>query len=80
LPFQLRRKLEYKTQGGLLVPVPPQNSSRKCPECGHVSAENRKSQAKFVCLESELSANADFVAAVNIKEAGRDPVRNLRLL
>jgi putative transposase len=71
-PFELHRQLEYKThwQGGLLVPVPPQNTSRKCPECGHVSAENRKSQAKFVCVECEFSANADFVAAVNIREAG----------
>ena len=71
-PFELRRQLEYKTQwqGGLLVPVPPQNTSRKCPECGQVSAENRKSQAKFVCVECEFSANADFVGAVNIREAG----------
>lgn len=38
-PFELRRQQEYKTQrqGGLLVAVPPQNTSRKCPECGHVS-------------------------------------------
>ena len=71
-PFELRRQLEYKTQwqGGLLVPVPPQNTSRKCPECGHVAAENRKSQAKFACVECGFSANADFVAAVNIREAG----------
>ncbi len=71
-PFELRRQLQYKTQwqGGLLVPVPPQNTSRKCPECGHVSAENRTSQAKSVCVECEFSANADFVGAVNIREAG----------
>jgi putative transposase len=71
-PFELRRQLEYKTQwqGGLLVLVPPQNTSRKCPECGHLSAENRKSQAKFVCVQCEFSAHADFVAAVNIREAG----------
>jgi putative transposase len=71
-PFELRRQLEYKTQwrGGLLVAVAPQNTSRKCPECGHVSAENRKSQAKFVCFECAFSANADWVGAVNIREAG----------
>ena len=71
-PFELRRQLDYKTQwqGGLLVPVPPQNTSRKCPECGHVSAENRKSQAKFVCVSCGFSANADWVGAVNIREAG----------
>jgi putative transposase len=71
-PFELRRQLEYKAhwQGGLLVPVPPQNTSRKCPECGQVGAENRKSQAKFAYVECGFSANADFVAAVNIREAG----------
>jgi putative transposase len=71
-PFELRRQLEYKTQwsGGLLVSVPPQNTSRKCPECQHTAAENRKTQAKFVCVECGFSAHADFVGAVNIKEAG----------
>lgn len=71
-PFELRRQLKYKTQwqGGLLVVVPPQNTSRKCPECGHTSAENRKSQAKFVCVSCGFSANADWVGAWNIKEAG----------
>jgi len=71
-PFELRRQLEYKTQwqGGLLVAVAPQNTSRKCPECGHTSAENRKTQSKFVCVECGFSANADFVGAVNIREAG----------
>jgi putative transposase len=35
-PFELRRQLEYKTQwqGGLLVSVPPQNTSRKCLSVG----------------------------------------------
>ena len=81
-PFELRRQLEYKTQwrGGLLVPIAPQNTSRKCPECGHMSAENRKSQAKFVCGRCGFSAPADFVSAVNIREAGlASPVRRLRV-
>ena len=71
-PFELRRQLAYKTpwSGGLLVSVPPQNTSRKCPECQHTSAENRKTQAKFVCVECGFSAHADFVGAVNMKEAG----------
>ena len=71
-PFELRRQLEYKTQwsGGLLVAVPAQNTSRKCPECQHIAAENRKRQAKFVCVECGYSAHADYVGAVNIKEAG----------
>ena len=71
-PFELRRQLEYKTQwnGGLLVPVPPQNTSRKCPACRDTSAENRKTQAKFVCVECGFSAHADWVGATNIREAG----------
>jgi putative transposase len=71
-PFELRRQLEYKTQwdGGLLVAVPPGNTSRKCPECQHIRAENRKRQTKFVCVECGFSAHADWVGAVNIKEAG----------
>src|SRR5467141_316253 len=71
-PFELHRQLAYKTpwSGGLLVSAPPQNTSRKCPECQHTAAENRKTQAKFVCVECGFSANADFVGAVNIKEAG----------
>jgi putative transposase len=75
-PFELRRQLEYKTQwnGGLLVPVPARNTSRHCPVsvggCGHVSAENRQAQANFVCVKCGFSANADWVAAVNVKEDG----------
>jgi putative transposase len=30
----------------LLVAIPPGNTSRCCPECGHVAAENRKTQAQ----------------------------------
>ena len=71
-PFELRRQLEYRAlwRGGLLIAVPPQNTSRSCPNCGHVSAENRKRQATFVCVQCGFSANADFVAACNIREAG----------
>ena len=75
-PFELRRQLEYKTEwrGGRLYPVPPQNTSRTCPVslggCGLVSADNRKTQAKFACIQCGLSANADFISAVNIREAG----------
>jgi transposase len=36
----------------------------------HTAAENRKTQAKFVCAECGFSAHADFVGALNMKEAG----------
>jgi IS605 OrfB family transposase len=71
-PFELRRQLEYKTQwrSGLLVAVAPQNTSRKCPNCGQVSAANRKSQAKFVGVECGFSAPADLVGAIHIQRGG----------
>lgn len=45
--FEFRRQLEYKTAwaGGFHVPVPTANTSRTCPSCDHVAAENRKTQA-----------------------------------
>ena len=36
--FEFRRQMDYKLawNGGWLVAVPPQNTSRTCPCCGHV--------------------------------------------
>jgi putative transposase len=51
--FEFRRQLDYKLawNGGHLIAVPPQNTSRTCPACGHVSADNRQTQARFECVE-----------------------------
>lgn len=70
--FEFRRQLDYKLawRGGWLVVVPPQNTSRTCPHCGHVSAENRQTQARFVCVECGFEDNADLVGAINILRAG----------
>ncbi len=75
-PFELRRQRQNKTdwRGGLFYAVPAQNTSRTRPVawggCGQVSADNCKTQAKLVCLKCGLSANADSISAVNIREAG----------
>ena len=68
-PFGLRRQLEYKTQwkGGLLVAVSPQNTSRRCPECRHTAAQNRKTQSNFVCVECGFLAPADWVGTITSK-------------
>ena len=60
--------LEYKLKrnGGKLIKVNPKHTSQACPNCGHVSRENRKNQAVFCCEECGYTANADFVASVNI--------------
>jgi len=70
--FEFRWQLQYKLDwnGGILVAVPPQNTSRTCPECGHVSKDNRKTQAEFVCVECGYENNADIVGAINVLRAG----------
>jgi putative transposase len=70
--FEFRRQLDYKLawSGGHLVAVPPQNTSRTCPCCGHVSAENRRTQAEFRCVECGFGENADLVGAINVLRAG----------
>jgi putative transposase len=70
--FEFRRQLGYKLewQGGLLIAVPPQNTSRTCPKCGHVSAENRQTQSEFVCVECGFEGHADVVGAINVLARG----------
>lgn len=70
--YEFRRQLEYKLawRGGILIAVPPQNTSRTCPYCGHVSADNRKTQAGFRCETCGFEENADVVGAINILRAG----------
>ncbi|MBN3790131.1 RNA-guided endonuclease TnpB family protein [Burkholderia sp. Ac-20353] len=69
---EFRRQLEYKTawRGGYFVAVAPQNTSRMCPCCGHISADNRKTQAWFACVKCGHEANADHVGALNVLAAG----------
>lgn len=70
--FEFRRQLNYKLAwaGGHLIVVPPQNTSRTCPACGHVSADNRQTQARFLCVECGFEEHADLVGAINILRAG----------
>ena len=70
--FEFRRQLEYKLawNGGELIVVPPQNTSRRCPECDHVAAENRRTQERFACIACGFEENADRVGAINILRAG----------
>ena len=56
--------------GKRVLEVSPVNTSRTCPECGHVSADNRRSQAVFDCVSCGYLGHADQVAAFNIKQRG----------
>jgi putative transposase len=69
---EFRRQLEYKLlwNGGKLLAVPPHNTSRSCPCCGHVSRDNRITQAKFLCVDCGYENHADVVGALNVLERG----------
>lgn len=74
---EFRRQLEYKSAwcGGDAIAVSPQNTSRTCPCCGYVSAENRLSQAVFLCVACAHTENADLIAAKNIRERGLNSLK-----
>lgn len=66
------RILAYKAEsaGRELIAVDPRNTSRTCPQCGHVARENRVTQAEFRCIGCGHAAHADVNAAINILRAG----------
>ena len=70
--FEFRRQLAYKLdwKGGQLIAVPPQNTSQTCPDCGHQSKDNRRTQARFACVQCSYEEHADLVGAINIARAG----------
>ena len=69
---EFRRQLDYKVSwnGGILLAVPPHNTSRTCPCCGHVSKDNRQTQATFLCVDCGYENHADVVGAINVLERG----------
>src|SRR3990167_495410 len=69
---EFRRQLEYKEAwlGGEVIAVPAMYTSQTCPDCAHVDARNRQTQASFACVNCGYQANADRVGAINILRAG----------
>ncbi|MET8970045.1 RNA-guided endonuclease InsQ/TnpB family protein [Streptomyces hydrogenans] len=59
-----------ESAGREVIAVDPRNTSRTCPECGHVSVENRPTQEKFHCVSCGYSSHADTVGALNVLRAG----------
>jgi putative transposase len=55
-----------ESAGRRVIPVDARNTSRTCPECGHVAKENRTTQATFECVSCGFAANADHVGALNV--------------
>ncbi|MFB7578911.1 RNA-guided endonuclease InsQ/TnpB family protein [Streptomyces hydrogenans] len=64
----LHAKAESAGRG--VIAVDPRNTSRTCPQCGHVDKENRPTQEKFHCVACCHTAHADTVGALNVLRAG----------
>jgi putative transposase len=73
---QLRVFITYKAQraGIPVVLVDPQNTSRRCPACGHTDKANRPKQSTFHCVSCGCAGHADMIAAENIRVLGRAAV------
>jgi len=69
---ELRRQLEYKQAwlGGQVLAINPAYTSQKCACCGQISKDNRKTQARFICIACGYTENADINGARNILAAG----------
>ncbi len=67
-----RIMMDYKTKwyGSHLILVNPQNTSRRCCECGYTHESNRQTQADFLCQKCGHNENADKNAANNIRRLG----------
>ncbi|MCC6446579.1 MAG: transposase [Armatimonadetes bacterium] len=76
---QLQAFLAYKAQqhGIVFVRLDPRHTSRQCPKCGHTEKANRKRQGVFHCVGCGYEANADFVAACNLRQKGRSLLARL---
>jgi putative transposase len=61
----LVRRLQDKAPGRV-EKVKPAFTSQRCSACGHVDAESRESQARFVCTACGFADHADVNAARNI--------------
>jgi putative transposase len=66
--YQFSLFLGYKLEerGGHLVEVDPAHTSQTCSACGHISPDNRTTQARFACVSCQSRLNADYNAALNI--------------
>ena len=68
--FALALGSASRYSGTRIVTVPPQLTSQRCSQCGHLDPKSRESQAIFRCTLCSHTENADVNAAKNILSAG----------
>lgn len=66
--FDLQTKIENKAKEFNIEVIyhPAANTSRRCPNCGHIHADNRQQQENFECVECHYKNNADVVGGLNL--------------
>jgi putative transposase len=66
---QLFSFIKYKgqAQGIQVVKVDPRHTSQSCSRCGYQHRSNRRSQSLFHCRSCGYQLNADYNAAINIR-------------
>lgn len=64
--FNILESKAKQTLGKKVIAVDPKYTSQTCSKCGHVAADNRKTQAEFKCQSCGFELNADWNAARNI--------------
>lgn len=74
--YDLQSKIEAKAkENGIVVrKINPQYTSQRCSKCGHIDAENRKTQESFRCTSCGFSCNADYNASQNISIKNIDKI------
>lgn len=65
---EFARQIDYKTKrhAGKVVTLPPQYTSQRCSECGHIDATNRVTRSLFTCGKCGARHHADTNAAENL--------------
>ena len=64
----LGAQIGYKA--ATVIEVDPAYTSQTCRACGHVAAQNRRTQSEFECVACGHQGNADVNAALNILARG----------
>lgn len=66
--YDLQTMIEHKAaeKGIKVIKVDPKFTSQRCSKCGHISKDNRKTQANFECTCCGFKANADYNASQNL--------------
>lgn len=66
--YDLQTMIEHKAaeKGIKVIKVDPKFTSQRCSKCGHISKDNRKTQANFECTCCGFKTNADYNASQNL--------------